>query len=53
MQHALSRVPRIEHRIPSAMTASNYRRLCLEVLLLDKHTCLAQSYMLDIEGHGD
>ena len=33
------------------MMASNYLYFFMEVLLLDKHPRLAQSYMLNEQGH--
>ena len=45
------RCGRVESERPSAMMASNYLYFFMEVFLLDKHPCLAQSYMLDEQGH--
>ena len=45
------RCGRVESERPSAMMASNYLYFFMEVLLLDKHPCLAQSYMLNEQGH--
>ena len=42
---------RVESERARAMMASKYLYLFMEVLLLDKHPCLAQSYMLDEQGH--
>ena len=42
---------RVESERARAMMASKYLYFFMEVLLLDKHPCLARSYMLDEQGH--
>ena len=45
------RLGQVEGHSPGAMMASNYPNLSVEVLLLDKHPCPAQVYMLDEQGY--